>query len=74
MLSLSRRPGESVFIGDDVSVSLHSVDGNSVRLAMAPRDGPICRLETLHEGLLNVTPTDQPVLSKACSVEVLTAI
>ena len=74
MLSLSRRPGESVFIGDDVSVSVHSVKGNRVRLAIdAPRDVSIRRSELLHEGLLDLSPTDQPVLSNGCFAEVLTA-
>jgi len=69
MLSFNRFPGESVFIGDDISVG-----GNRVRLAInAGRDVSIRRSELLHEGLLDLSPTDQPALSNGCFAEVLTA-
>lgn len=45
-LVLSRRPGEALDIGGDVSVTVVSVSGQSVRLAItAPRSTPICRRE-----------------------------
>ena len=48
MLILQRRPGEKVVIGDDISISLVSIDGNRVRLAIsAPREVPIFRGELL---------------------------
>ncbi len=46
MLILQRREGEKVLIGDDISISVVSVDGNRVRLAIsAPREVSIKRGE-----------------------------
>lgn len=54
MLILQRRPGEKVVIGDDISVSLISIDGNRVRLAIsAPREVPIFRGELLEAEAAN---------------------
>ena len=48
MLILQRRAGESLVIGEDITVSVLSVDGNRVRLAItAPEDVPILRTELL---------------------------
>jgi carbon storage regulator len=44
MLVLTRRPGESVRIGDDIEVTVVEVRGEQVRLAVrAPRDVPVER-------------------------------
>ena len=46
MLILQRRAGESLVIGDNITVSVVSVDGVRVRLAIsAPSDVPILRSE-----------------------------
>ena len=46
MLILSRRPGESITIGDDVVVTVVSVNGNQIRLGIAaPRDVRVLREE-----------------------------
>ena len=46
MLILQRRAGESVVIGENITVSVLSVDGMRVRLAIsAPEDVPILRDE-----------------------------
>lgn len=47
MLILQRKPGESLFIGDDIEVTVVSVEpGGRVRLAIqAPHDTPILRNE-----------------------------
>jgi carbon storage regulator len=46
MLILQRKAGESLVIGDDITVSVLSVDGARVRLAIsAPRDMRILRSE-----------------------------
>jgi len=46
MLVLSRRPGESITIGDDVVVTIISVAGGQVRLGIsAPRNVQILREE-----------------------------
>lgn len=48
MLILQRRAGESLVIGDDITVSVLSVDGTRVRLAItAPEDVSILRSELL---------------------------
>jgi len=49
MLSLSRREGESVMIGDDVKVTVHRIDGRNVRLSFsAPRNVRVDREEVYH--------------------------
>jgi carbon storage regulator len=46
MLILSRRPGESLTIGDDVVVTVVGVSGNQIRLGItAPRDVRVLREE-----------------------------
>jgi len=46
MLILQRKSGESLLIGEDISVTIVSVEGNRVRLAIsAPEDVPILRSE-----------------------------
>ena len=48
MLILQRKPGESVIIGDEISISVVSVEGGRVRLAIsAPQEVPILRSELL---------------------------
>lgn len=46
MLILQRKSGESLFIGDDIQITVVSVDSGRVRLAIdAPRDLSILRSE-----------------------------
>lgn len=46
---LTRRPGESLMIGDDVVVTVLSTYGNQVRVGVdAPKDVPVHR-EEIHE-------------------------
>lgn len=46
MLVLSRKAGETLFIGHDVEVTIAGIDGNRVRLAInAPKSVPIYRKE-----------------------------
>lgn len=48
MLILQRKSGESLVIGEDISITVVSVDGGRVRLAIsAPQDVPILRSELL---------------------------
>jgi carbon storage regulator len=48
MLLLSRRTGETIQIGDDNTVTLHTVKGNQVRIGInAPDDVKIMRQELL---------------------------
>ncbi len=46
MLILQRKEGEALFIGDDIEITVLSVDGGRVRLAIqAPKSVPILRGE-----------------------------
>ncbi|WP_337058253.1 carbon storage regulator CsrA [Pseudomonas sp. USHLN015] len=46
MLILTRRLGESILIGDNITVTVMSVQGNQVKLAInAPRDVAVHREE-----------------------------
>ena len=46
MLVLTRKPGEKIFIGDNVSLTVVEVKGDSVRIAVdAPREVKIYRGE-----------------------------
>lgn len=46
MLILSRRPGESVTIGDDIVVTVVAASGNQIRLGIsAPREVRVLREE-----------------------------
>ncbi len=50
MLVLTRKPQESIMIGDDIEVIVASIDRNSVRIGIrAPRDIKILRKETIEE-------------------------
>ncbi len=54
MLILQRKPGESVVIGEDISVSVVSVEGGRVRLAIsAPQSVQILRSELLDATAVN---------------------
>ena len=46
MLILTRRVGESLVIGDDVTVTVLGIKGNQVRIGVkAPKDVPVHREE-----------------------------
>lgn len=46
MLILTRRPSESFMIGDDIRISIMTVNGNQVRIGIeAPRDVVVDREE-----------------------------
>lgn len=46
MLILTRKPGETVVIGDDITVTVLGVKGNQVRLGVnAPKDVSVHREE-----------------------------
>ncbi|MFA0809289.1 carbon storage regulator CsrA [Microbulbifer epialgicus] len=53
MLILTRRIGETLMIGDDITVSVAGVQGNQVRLAIdAPRSVPVHR-EEIYKKIIN---------------------
>ena len=46
MLALTRKKGESIIIGDDITVTVLSVSGDSVKIGIsAPRHIPVNRRE-----------------------------
>jgi len=46
MLILTRRTGETVMVGDDITITVLGVKGNQVRVGIkAPRDVPVHREE-----------------------------
>ena len=48
MLILQRKEGDEILIGDNIVVSVVSIDGGRVRLAVtAPREIPVLRRELL---------------------------
>lgn len=50
MLVLSRRPGESVVLGDDITVTILEVRGDVVRIGIdAPRSVSVHRAELLEQ-------------------------
>lgn len=51
MLILTRKPGESIQIGDEISVTVLMVKGNQVRIGInAPRNIIVVRDELLKKG------------------------
>ncbi|MFH2144977.1 MAG: carbon storage regulator CsrA [Candidatus Omnitrophota bacterium] len=59
MLVLSRKPNESIIIGDDVEVKVVEVRGEQVKLGItAPREIPVHRkevYESIHNQNINAT-------------------
>lgn len=48
MLVLTRKPGESIIIGEEIEVHIVSVEGEAVRIGIkAPRTVPVYRSEVL---------------------------
>lgn len=46
MLIITRRPGEKIMLGDDVTIEVMEVSGSSVRIGIAaPRSVPVYREE-----------------------------
>lgn len=62
MLVLQRRKGESLLIGDDIEVSVISVEGGRVRLAItAPADVQILRSELVRARAANKDAASEEV-------------
>jgi carbon storage regulator len=50
MLILTRRPGESIQVGDDIEISVLEIRGNQVRLGInAPTDVLVLRSELIDQ-------------------------
>ncbi len=64
MLVLSRKMGERILIGEDISVTIVRIGPNTVRIGIdAPKDKNIVREELQHPP----SETAQPVVIKAAS-------
>ena len=60
MLVLTRRPGESVMLGDDVQIQVTGIDGNQVKLGFsAPGAVRIMRTEVWRLKQLLLAPTQR---------------
>jgi len=50
MLVLTRKPGQSVYIGENVKVTIHGIRGNQIRMGIeAPNNVRIYREEIFHQ-------------------------
>jgi carbon storage regulator len=62
MLVLTRRIGDSIVVDDNIRISVVSIGGGKVRLAIdAPAEVPVNRLE-IHERILAARATGTPAL------------
>ena len=72
MLTLTRKIGESVRIGDDVQVVVKEIKGKQVRLGIiAPREIYVCREELylkIQEANVGATNTDANILDSISSI------
>ena len=71
MLILTRRPGESVMIGDEVTVTVLSVKGNQIRLGFAAPQNVTVHREEVYERIRaeRLLATDaQQVISRNLSL------
>ncbi|ADB48455.1 carbon storage regulator CsrA [Conexibacter woesei] len=67
MLIITRRPGEKIVLGDDITVTVMEVSGQTVRLGIdAPKELPIYREEiwaaVKRENQAAATAADMPKL------------
>ena len=68
MLVLQRKKGQSLKIGDDITISITDIGTDSVRIAIeAPRNIPILRNE-----LEELIQTNQEALVKGKDIKILT--
>ncbi|HJY23581.1 MAG TPA: carbon storage regulator CsrA [Hanamia sp.] len=66
MLILTRRPGETIKIGDDIDIIIGGIKGNQVRLMIkAPKNVPVHREEIYERIKREKEMTVQPNLGKS---------
>jgi carbon storage regulator len=71
MLIITRRPGEKIMLGDEITVEVMEIVGNSVRVGIqAPRSIPVYReeiwnaLREENRAAADSAPADLPVASE----------
>ncbi|WP_028586876.1 carbon storage regulator CsrA [Desulfocurvus vexinensis] len=68
MLILTRRPGESIYLGDDIKLTVLSVQGKQIKIGLeVPDDMPVYReevyLRVQEQNKLALQLTDQDLLA-----------
>ncbi len=68
MLILTRRPGESIYLGDDIKLTVLSVQGKQIKVGLeVPDDMPVYReevyLRVQEQNRLALQLTDQDLLA-----------
>ena len=69
MLVLTRKPNESIMIGDDIELSVLAVTGEKVRIGIqAPREVPVFRKEVyleIHQRDAEASPSARAEVTEA---------
>jgi carbon storage regulator len=66
MLILMRRPGETICVGNDVTVTVLGIERNRVRLGIkAPREVTVDRAEVAEKKRLGIDPPSKRVASSS---------
>lgn len=68
MLILTRRPGESIYLGDDIKITVLSVQGKQIKVGLdVPEDLPVYReelyLRVQEQNRMALDLTDQDLLA-----------
>lgn len=68
MLILTRRPGESIYLGDDIKITVLSVQGKQIKVGLeVPEDMPVYReevyLRVQEQNKMAFQLTDQDLLA-----------
>ena len=74
MLILTRKPGESVYIGDGIKVTIVEIKGNQIRVGIdAPKDMRIYREEIYYQILEENKQAAEAVIGSEAGLEGLSA-
>ena len=70
MLILTRRPGESIYLGDEIKITVLSVQGKQIKVGLeVPEDMPVYReevyLRVQEQNKLALQMSDQDIIAAA---------